>query len=420
MTLFLITLLVLLAIGVPIFISLGLSSVVLWYMEFRTFEFVMMFQKMFTGMDVFTLMAIPFFMLAGELMTTGGLSKRLVNFAQKSIGWVHGGLGFTTVLASMLIAAILGSASASAAMIGMIMIPEMVDKGYKSDYSAALVAASGAIGPIIPPSIPLIIYGVIAQLSISKLFASGYIPGVMIALFFMVYNFRFAKKNNYPADAKPTFKEVALSFKQAMLTLFLPFIIMGGILGGVFTPTEAGVVAVVYAMFISMIVYREISFKDLYKIFLKAANSSAMILMVMAVASFLSWIFTMQRIPLKISELIFSVTQNPLIFLFIINLVMIVVGMFLDAVSALTIMTPVLLPVSLALGIDPILFGVMMTVNLSIGVLTPPVGLNLFVTSSISKVGILKISKSIIPFILLILLVLIIMMLFPNLFLIFA
>jgi C4-dicarboxylate transporter DctM subunit len=420
MTFFLITLLALLAIGVPIFISLGLAATVLWFTEYHTLEFIMMFQKMFTGMDVFTLMAIPFFMLAGELMNTGGLSKRLVNFAQKSIGWVHGGLGFATVLSSMLIAAILGSASASAAMIGMIMIPEMVDRGYKDDYSAALVAASGAIGPIIPPSIPLIIYGVIAQLSISKLFASGYIPGVMIGAFFMIYNYRFAKKNKYPAESKPTFKEFLISFKQALLTLFLPVIIMGGILGGIFTPTEAGVVAVVYALIIGMVVYREISIKDLFKIFLKAANSSAMILMVMAVASFLSWIFTMQRIPFLISELIFSITQNPLVFLLIINLLMIVVGMFLDAVSALTVMTPVLLPVSLALGIDPILFGVMMTVNLSIGVLTPPVGLNLFVTSSISKVGVLRISKAIIPFALLILLVLLLMMFVPSIFLIFA
>lgn len=420
MTLFLITLLVLLAIGVPIFISLGLAATVLWFTEYQTFEFIMMFQKMFTGMDVFTLMAIPFFMLAGELMNTGGLSKRLVNFAQKSIGWVHGGLGFATILSSMLIAAILGSASASAAMIGMIMIPEMVQRGYKDDYSAALVATSGSIGPIIPPSIPLIIYGVIAQLSISKLFVSGYIPGVLIGLFFMIYNYRFAKKNKYPAESKPTLNEFLISFKQALLTLFLPVIIMGGILGGIFTPTEAGVVAVVYALVIGMVVYREISIKDLFKIFLKAANSSAMILMVMAVASFLSWIFTMQRIPFLISEVIFSITKNPLVFLSIINILMIVVGMFLDAVSALTIMTPVLLPVSLALGIDPILFGVMMTVNLSIGVLTPPVGLNLFVTSSISKVGVLRVSKATIPFTLLIFLVLVLMMFVPNLFLIFT
>lgn len=420
MIVFLIILLFLLAIGVPIFISLGLAATVLWFTEYRTLEFIMMFQKMFTGMDVFTLMAIPFFMLAGELMNTGGLSKRLVSFAQKTIGWVHGGLGFATILASMLIAAILGSASASAAMIGMIMIPEMVERGYKDEYAAALVGASGSIGPIIPPSIPLIIYGVIAQLSISKLFVSGYVPGVLIGGFFMIYNYRFAKKNKYPAEKKPTFKEFFSSFRQALLTLFLPVIIMGGILGGIFTPTEAGVVAVVYALFIGMVVYREISIKDLFKILLKAANSSAMILIVMAVASFLSWVFTMQRIPFLISELIFSITQNPMVFLLIVNLVMIVVGMFLDAVSALTIMTPVLLPVSLALGVDPILFGVMMTVNLSIGVLTPPVGLNLFVTSSISKVGVMRISKAVVPFILLIILVLVLMMLLPNVFLVFV
>jgi len=417
---FIIVLICLLAIGTPIFVSLGLSSVVLWVSEYGSIDYIMIFQKMFTGMDVFTLMAIPFFMLAGELMNTGGLSKRLVNFAQKTIGWIHGGLGFATVLSSMLIAAILGSASASAAMIGMIMIPEMVKRGYRSDYSSALVAASGAIGPIIPPSIPLIVYGVIAQLSITKLFVTGYVPGVMMGAFFMIYNYIHAKKMNYPAETKPTVKEFFVALKGAVLTLMLPVIIMGGILGGVFTPTEAGVVAVVYALFIGMVVYREISVKDLLGIFLKAAQSTATILIVMAVASYLSWIFAMLRLPHVISDLILSTTNSPLMFLVIINLIMIVLGMFLDAVSALTIMTPVILPTALALGIDPVLFGVMLAVNLSIGVLTPPVGLNLYVVSSISKLSIFQVSKAVLIFICLICGVLLLMIFFPQLFLIFV
>jgi len=371
-------------------------------------------------MDSFTLMAIPFFMLAGELMNTGGLSKRLVNFAQTSIGWIKGGLGFSTILASMFIAAILGSASASAAMIGMIMIPEMASRGYRSDYSSALVASAGSVGPIIPPSIPLIIYGVIAQLSISKLFLTGYIPGVLMCLFFMIYNYFHAQKNNYPAEKMPNLKEFFSSLKRALLTLFLPVIIMGGILGGVFTPTEAGVVAVVYAMVISVLVYREVKIRDLPDLLIRAGKSTAMILIVMAVASYLSWIFTMLRLPQTITEAILANTYSPLVFLLIINLFMIIVGMFLDAVSALTIMTPVLLPTTLALGIDPILFGVMMAVNLSIGVLTPPVGLNLYVVSSISKVSLIRVSKAAIPFIIIIVFVLILMMLFPQLFLIFV
>lgn len=417
---FLIVLFFLLAIGTPIYVSLGLSSVVLWVSEYGSIDFIMIFQKMFTGMDVFTLMAIPFFMLAGEVMNTGGLSRRLVGFAQKAIGWIKGGLGIAAVLASMFIAAILGSASASAAMIGMIMIPEMVARGYKSDYSSALVAAAGSVGPIIPPSVPLIIYGVIAQLSISDLFVTGYVPGVLMSLFFMGYNYWHAKKMNYPAEAKPTIREFFLALKGAVLTLFLPVIIMGGILGGIFTATEAGVVAVVYALIISMVVYREIKIRDLPEILIKAAKSTAMILIVMAVASYLSWIFTMLRLPQTVSAAILSTTNSPLMFLFIINLIMIVAGMFLDAVSALTIMTPVILPTAIALGVNPILFGVMLTVNLSIGVLTPPVGLNLYVTSSISKVGLLPIAKAALPFMLLIFLVLLLMMFVPQMFLIFV
>ncbi|MCD8351649.1 MAG: TRAP transporter large permease [Planctomycetaceae bacterium] len=413
---FLIALAVLLAIGVPIFISLGLSSLLLWILEYQSVDFIMIFQKMFTGMDNFTLMAIPFFMLAGELMNTGGLSRRLVGFAQKTLGWIHGGLGFTTVLSSMLIAAILGSASASAAMIGMVMIPEMVQRGYRKDYAAALVASSGAIGPIIPPSIPLIIYGVIAQQSITKLFAAGYIPGLLMGALFMGYNYIHAKKNNYPAESVPTLKEFVVAFARAFLTLLLPVIIMGGILSGIFTPTEAGVVAVAYAFFIGVIVYREIKIPDIPAIFLRAAKSSAMILMVMAVASYLSWILTMQRIPQMVSRMIVEQSAGAVTFLIVVNILMIILGMFLDAVSALTITTPVLLPAALALKVDPVVFGVMLAVNLSIGVLTPPVGLNLYVTAGIAKIGLVKISRAVVPFIMLIILILMVMIVFPRAF----
>lgn len=413
---FIVVLIILLAIGVPIFISLGLSSLLLWIIEYDSVDFIMIFQKMFTGMDNFTLMAIPFFMLAGELMNTGGLSKRLVGFAQKTLGWVHGGLGFTTVLASMFIAAILGSASASAAMIGMVMIPEMVARGYKKDYAAALVASAGAIGPIIPPSIPLIIYGVIAQQSITKLFAAGYIPGILMGVLFMAYNYFHAKKYNYPAEPKPTAKEFGISFYRAFLTLLLPVIIMGGILGGIFTPTEAGVVAVAYAFFIGVIIYREIKPSDIPGIFLRAAKSSAMILMVMAVASYLSWILTMQRIPQMVSSMIAQQSAGAVTFLIVVNILMIILGMFLDAVSALTITTPVLLPAALALGVNPVLFGVMLAVNLSIGVLTPPVGLNLYVTAGIAKIGLVTLSRAVIPFILLIIVILLVMILVPGAF----
>lgn len=419
MILFLLALLGLLAIGVPIFVSLGLSALMLWTLEQGFLDFVSIFQKLYIGIDSFTLMAVPFFMLAGEFMNTGGLSKRLVTFAQKVMGWIPGGLGFTTILASMLIAAILGSASASAAMVGMIMIPEMVKRGYDVEYSSALVASAGSIGPIIPPSIPLIIFGVIAQQSIIKLFAAGYIPGIMIGVLFGLYNYAYAKRSGYPAEERPTGKEFLVALKEATLTLMLPVIIMGGILGGVFTPTEAGVVAVVYAFFIGVIVYREIPLNEIAGVFVRASKSSAMVLMVVTVASFLSWVLTMQRIPQSITGLILSQTDSAIIFLLVVNAIVIILGMFLDAVSALTIMTPVLLPAALALGVDPVLFGVMLTVNLSIGVLTPPVGLNLYVTASIANISIVSITRAVMPFIAILCLVLVLMTFVPKMFLIF-
>ena len=416
MIIFVAALIFLLAIGTPIFVALGLGSIVLWFTAYSTVNPVMLFQKMFTGMDNFALMAIPFFMLAGELMNTGGLSKRLVGFAQKVLGWIPGGLGFSTVLASMFIAAILGSASASAAMIGMVMIPEMTKRGYKIDYSAGLVASAGSIGPIIPPSIPLIIYGVIAQQSIVKLFTVGYLPGIGMGLLFMVYNYIYARKEGYPSEPRPTLGEFGVAFGRAFLTLLLPVIIMGGILGGVFTATEAGVVAVFYAALLGVVVYREIKVSSLPGILIRAGKNSAMILMVMAVAAYLSWVLTMQRIPQNVTSGIISYTTSPIVFLLAINALMIIVGMFLDAASALTIMTPVLLPAVIAMKINPILFGVMMAVNLSIGVLTPPVGLNLYVTAGIAKIGIMRISKAVIPFIIQIIIILILMTYFPNMF----
>lgn len=412
---FLISLFFFIFLGTPIFMSLGLSSLSIWLWHYGSIEPSILIQKMFIGIDSFPLMAIPFFMLAGELMNTGGLSKRLVKFAQTIIGWVHGGLGFAVILSSMFIAAILGSASASAAMIGMVMIPAMKEKGYKEDFSAALIASSGSIGPIIPPSIPFIVYGVIGEISIAKLFVAGYIPGILMSITFMVYTYYHAKKNNYPAEIKPSIKEIWIALKEAFLTLMLPVIIMGGILSGLFTPTEAAVVAVVYSVVIGKFVYKELNLKKITGILLRAASSTTMVLMVMSTAALLSWVLTMERVPQTVTEGILLISENPIIFLIVVNLFMILVGMFLDAVSALTILTPVLLPAAKMLNIDPVLFGVILAVNLSIGVLTPPVGLNLYVTSSIAKIDIIRISKASMPFICLIFGVLLLMSVFPDL-----
>lgn len=410
---FLVSLFTCILLGVPIFMSLGLSSLCIWLWHFGSLEPSIVLQKMFIGIDSFPLMAIPFFMLAGELMNTGGVSRRLVSFAQCLIGWVRGGLGFAVVLASMFIAAILGSASAAAAMIGIVMIPAMVERGYDVDFSAALIASAGSIGPIIPPSIPFIIYGVIGEVSIAKLFVGGYIPGIFMGLSFMAYTYWFATKRGYPAEQFPTLSNLWASFKEAVLTLLLPVIIMGGILGGVFTPTEAAVVAVVYAFVVGTFIYREIKLTQLPEIFLRAARSTAMVLMVMSTATLLSWVLTLERVPQAVTNALLSVSSSPIIFLLLVNAFMIIVGMFLDAVSALTILTPVLLPAAKALSIDPVFFGVILAVNLSIGVLTPPVGLNLYVVSSIAKIDLVRISKAVLPFIVLITIVILVMILFP-------
>ena len=323
-------------------------------------------------------------------------------------------MGFTTIISCMFIAAILGSASAAAAMIGAILIPEMIDRGYDKEFACALTASAGSIGPIIPPSIPMIVYGVIANVSVVKLFCAGYIPGALMGVFFGIYTYIYAKKHGYPAEKKPSLRESVTAFKEAFLTLLLPVIIMGSILCGVCTATEAAVLAVVYAFFLSIIVYRTLPLKEVPDVLLNGAKSAAMVLAVVAAANMLSWAVTMMNIPATVSAFVCNITTSPLVFLIITNLILIIAGMFLDASSAIMILTPVLLPIALQLGVDPLVFGIIITVNLSIGVLTPPVGLNLYVVSSLSKVDILRIAKASAPFMILIFMILIMASAWPQ------
>ena len=415
MLVFLVSLFGLLALGVPIFMSIGASGLALFFAGAGQFAPNIMIQRMYSGLNSFTLMAIPLFMLAGEIMNRGELSKKMVRFANCILGWVPGGLGFTTVIACMFIAAILGSASAAAAMIGAILIPEMVERGYDKDFACALTASAGSIGPIIPPSIPMIIYGVIANVSVVKMFVAGYIPGFLMGLLFMVYTYFYARKHNYPAEKKPNAREIWGAFRQAFLTLLLPIIIMGSILTGVCTATEAAVLAVVYALILSLFVYRTLPLKDIPDVLMNAAKSSAMVLIVVAAANMLSWAVTMMNSPQMVSAFVHSLTSSSAGFLIIVNLILIVAGMFLDASSAIMILTPVLLPIALELNVDPLLFGIIMTVNLSIGVLTPPVGLNLYVVSSLSNIDILRVAKAAVPFILLIFAILVVASVWPPL-----
>ena len=411
---FVISLFGMLFLGVPIFMSIGASGLILYAYGMQAFEPMILVQRMFNGLNSFTLLAIPLFMLAGEIMNRGALSKKMVRFANCLLGWVHGGLGFTVVISCMFIAAILGSASAAAAMIGAIMIPEMVDRGYSKEFSCALTAAAGSIGPIIPPSIPMIIYGVIANVSVVKLFCAGYVPGIMMGVMFMVYSYFYARRRGYPAEPQPSYQEVWRAFKVAAPTLLLPVLIMGSILSGMCTPTESAVLAVAYALILSCLVYRTLPLRELKSVLVNSAKSAAMVLVVISTANLLSWAVTVMNIPKMMADLVYSITSSPAVFLVIVNLLLIVAGMFLDAGSAIMILSPVLLPIALSLQIDPLAFGIIMVVNLSIGVLTPPVGLNLYVVSSLPGVDIMKVAKACMPFILMIFAMLLICSFFPQ------
>ena len=407
-------LLVMLALGVPIFISLGVGAISIWLLSMGALQPALIIQKMFIGVDSFTLMAIPLFILTGELMNYGGVSRRLIDFAQSLVGWIRGGLGFVVVVTCMFLAAILGSSSACSAMVGAVLIPAMVAAGYDEDFAGGLVASSGGIGPLIPPSTPMLLYAVAAGQSVAALFLAGYVPGVLVGVAFMIYTYIVARKRHYPPGPKPTVKSFFSSFGHALIPLGLPIIIMGGILSGVFTATESAVAAVFYCLIIGLFVYREIRFKDLPGIFLRAAKSTAMMLVVVAVASFLSYAMTIAQIPQTVTKIITSITNNRIVFLLLVNAVLIVAGMFLDAGCAIIILTPVFLPAVIAMGVDPVFFGVMMTVNLMVGVLTPPVGMNLFVTSSVSGIDILRLSKAVMPFIFILIGIIVLMVLFPG------
>jgi len=410
---FAVILLITIALGIPIFISLGISALVLFTINNGEIPLEMVGQKMLVGIDSFPLLAIPFFVLAGELMNTGSIAGQIINFTRAIVGRIRGGLAMVGIGTGVFFSGISGSASADTAAVGATLIPAMKKEGYPTAFSAGVVAAAGSIGPIIPPSIPLIIYGVIAEVSIGKLFVGGYIPGLIMCIAFLIVVYIEAKRKLFPVSEKMTIKQFLLVTLKASPTLLLPLIIMGGIVSGVFTATEAAAVAAGYAFLLSVFVFREIKLKDLAHVFGNAALTSAVVMIIMATANFLSWSLTIEQIPQQVSEAILSLSDNAFVVLLLINLVVLIAGMFLDAVSVLIILTPIFFPAVTALGVDPILFGVMLTINLSIGVLTPPVGLNLFVAASIAKIDVLQVFRASIPFILAIMVTIILMIIFP-------
>lgn len=390
------TFLILLLLSVPIGYTIGISSLAGIYF-FSDIPLEIIAQKVITGIDSFPLLAIPFFMLAGNLMSSGGIAKRLVNFFDSLIGHVTGGLGIVTVVVCMFFAAISGSAVATVSAVGAFMIPEMVEHGYDKKFSAALTAAAGTIGVVIPPSIPFVIYGVVSGTSITDLFTAGFVPGVMMGLALIAVCYLVSKKNGYRGKgSRSSLKEIGKAFKDAIWAILSPVIILGGIYSGFFTPTEAAVVSVVYSFIIGTFVYKELNFKGAYKAFKDAVVVNGSTTFMVGFSTVFAAFLTIAQIPNMIAEGITGLTSNKFLILLIINLLLLVIGMFVDNIPATIILTPILLPICTSFGMSPVTFGIMLTMNLAIGFCSPPYGINLFVASSISKVSIEDLTKNII------------------------
>ncbi|SDJ10445.1 TRAP transporter large permease [Salimicrobium halophilum] len=410
------TLFICLLIGVPIAISLGVSALTAIYFG-STLPLNIIVQKAFTSLDSFPLLAIPFFMLAGILMGKGGVSKRLLHLATSMVGWMTGGLSMVTIVACMFFAAISGSGPATVAAIGGFMIPAMIARNYNPGFAASVPAAAGSIGVIIPPSIPFVIYGVTANVSVGDMFIAGILPGVLITILLMITAYIIAKRNDYKAEegTKTSGKEVLRALNDAKWALLIPVIILGGIYGGIFSPTEAAVVSVVYALLIGGFVYKELTWKTTYDAFLETIVINATTMIIIGLSVSFAYFMTLEQMPDQISAFLTGLTTNPFFILIVINLLLLVVGMFIDTISAVVILTPVLLPIVTEVGVDPVHFGVILVANLAIGFVTPPVGVNLFVASTVGKVKFERIVTGIVPFLVAMIIALLLITYIPQL-----
>lgn len=384
-------------IGVPIAIAMGLASAVAIWWDGGT-PLIVLVQRSFTSIDSFPLMAIPFFVLAGVIMEHGGISKRLITFANALTGHFSGGLAFVTIVTSMFFAAISGSSAATTAALGSILIPAMISRGYHRNFAGSVQSVSGELGVILPPSIPLILYGISTETSIGDLFMAGFFPGLLIAASLMITVIIIAKKRKYPSEQRKSGRELWLAFKESFLALLMPVIILGGIYGGVFTATEAAGVAVLYSFIIGVFVYREIKFKQLMQIFTSSVVTTSAIMFILASAGLFGWILTREGIPQQVAQFFINFSDSAIVFLLLVNVFLLLIGMFMETNASIIILAPLLLPVAVQLGIDPVHFGIIMIVNLALGMCTPPVGINLFISSSIAKINLIQIAKGMVPF----------------------
>ncbi len=404
-----------LALSVPIGISLGIATIAV--MLFTTdLSPELLAQSAYTGLDSFTLLAIPFFVVAGSFMQYGGISKRLLNLANCLIGHITGGLAAVTTVTCMFFAAISGSGPATVSAIGSFMIPEMKSKGYNNAFAAALTACAGAIGVIIPPSIPFVLYAVAVDTSVSELFIAGIVPGILIGVSLMVVSYFKAKKNNWQTDSKKvSSKELAHAFKDSILALLSPIIILGSIYAGVASPTEAAVMGVVYSFLVGMFAYKELSWAKVVESLEDAVLLSGSTLFMIGITASLGRVLTLKSIPLRMSEMFISISDNPYMIMLMITALLLVVGCFMDNISSTIILAPLLLPTAINCGLTDVQFGVVMTMTLAVGFITPPYGINLFVSSQISKIPILSIAKQAVPLMLAMLAVTILVTFIPGL-----
>lgn len=384
------------AIGIPIAYSLGISSLITVIQQ--GLPLMVIPQKLFNGMDSFPLLAIPFFMLSGDLMNGGGLNKRIIRVANAFLGDLPGSLPIITIVASAFFAAISGSAVATVAAIGGITIPAMIKQGYPDHYAAGVASSASIVGPIIPPSITLIVYGASLQLSISKLFLASAVPGLLLCVSFIVVAIYQAKKHNFPKEGKTDWKEKITALKDGFWALMMPVIILGGIFSGLFTPTEAAVVSVVYAFIIGLFVYKGFTIKDLPRILGEAAVSTATIMLILATSKILAWVITVIKLPVMVASAILGLTDSSFLIFMLINIILLIVGCLMEANAAIIILIPILVPIITQLGMSPITFGVLMTVNLCLGLLTPPVGVCLLLGSQMAGSKFEKAVVSMIPF----------------------